>query len=279
MLRAAPADAPLQGALRAPNAGDLPLTNGRRMRIEMGTAVVIEALSPSATLGAAAMEAAFAAVRQVAQRLHPQAGESDLRQINTAAVGTVVPLWSGTLEVLRFARDLHRLSAGVFDPCLPERPGRLADLELIEGPLPAAIAHAPLTLDCGGIAKGYAVDRAIGALHAAGCAGGLVNAGGDLRVFGAARWPLLLRRPQGDYQPFELIDAALAASEVDARRRPSGHRGYYLRASAAAAVGCRYAAVRSATAMTADALTKCVLLCGAEFSRRLLEQLGSERLA
>ena len=40
-------------------------------------------------------------------------------------------------------------------------------------------------IDCGGIAKGYAVDVAIATLVRAGCSAGLVNAGGDLRAFGA----------------------------------------------------------------------------------------------
>jgi thiamine biosynthesis lipoprotein ApbE len=41
-----------------------------------------------------------------------------------------------------------------------------------------------LIVDLGGIAKGFAVDRAVKALKCAGLASGVVNAGGDLRVFG-----------------------------------------------------------------------------------------------
>jgi thiamine biosynthesis lipoprotein len=240
----------------------------------MGTTVVIEALAASAGLAAAALEASFAALTQVAQRLHPQAAGSDLEQINNAPAGEPVAIWAGTLEVLRFAQHLNRSSAGVFDPCLPSRVGRLTDLQLIEGPVPTAIAHAPLELDCGGIAKGYAVDQAIEALRLAGCAGGLVNAGGDLRVFGASAETLLLRRPDGAYQPLELKEGAIAVSDCDARRPPCGHRGYYVR-SGHADTRCRYAAVHAPQAMIADALTKCMLLCPATLSQALLEQHGS----
>jgi thiamine biosynthesis lipoprotein len=54
----------------------------------------------------------------------------------------------------------------------------------------------PLHLDLGGIAKGYAVDCAIGALQDAGMDAGRVNAGGDLRLFGDAAEPVHVRHPQ-----------------------------------------------------------------------------------
>ncbi len=88
----------------------------------------------------------------------------------------------GTREVQRFAQQLHARSAGVFDPCLPQRPGRIADLEITAF---AAICDAPLELDCGGVAKGFAVDCAVAALQAAGCQAGIVNAGGDPEEFAA----------------------------------------------------------------------------------------------
>jgi FAD:protein FMN transferase len=241
------------------------------MRIEMGTTVVIEALAGSAWLADAALEAGFAALTQVVQRLHPQAAGSDLQQINSAVGGEPVAIWAGTLEVLRFAQHLNRSSAGVFDPCLPSRVGKLTDLQLTEGPLPTAIAHAPLELDCGGIAKGYAVDQAIEALQLAGCAGGLVNAGGDLRVFGVGAETLLLRGPDGACQPLELREGAIAVSDRDARHPPAGHRGYYVR-TGYADTRCRYVAVHSPQAMIADALTKCMLLCPAALGQALLEQ-------
>jgi thiamine biosynthesis lipoprotein len=181
--------------------------------------------------------------------------------------------------VLRFAQRLGRLSGGVFDPCLPQCPGRLTDLDLIEGPRPAVLGHARLALDCGGIAKGYGVDRAIEALRGAGGTAGLVNAGGDVRVFGALRETVLLRRADGVYQPLALQDAAVAVSDRDARHRPSGHCGYYVRTTAPACGTRRYAAIRAPAAMTADALTKCALLCSAALSQELLNELDSERLA
>lgn len=48
-------------------------------------------------------------------------------------------------------------------------------------------------IDLGGIAKGYAVDRAIETLIAQSVPMGLVNAGGDLRAFGDRDWEIHLR--------------------------------------------------------------------------------------
>lgn len=47
--------------------------------------------------------------------------------------------------------------------------------------------HAPLIIDLGGIAKGFAVDLAVSALQAGGANAGCVNAGGDLVMFGRPR--------------------------------------------------------------------------------------------
>ena len=59
-----------------------------------------------------------------------------------------------------------------------------------------------MCLDLGGIAKGFAVDKAVESLMADGIKSGCVNAGGDLRVFGTAR-PIQIRNP---IAPNELID-------------------------------------------------------------------------
>ncbi|MGB9331294.1 MAG: FAD:protein FMN transferase [Steroidobacteraceae bacterium] len=246
----------------------------RRMRVLMGTSVVIEAQGASPGRAQAGIECAFAAVAEVALCLNPQHPGSDLRRINAADLGRAVPIGSGTREVLRFAQALHACSAGIFDPCLPLRPGRLADLEITAV---AAICHAPLALDCGGIAKGFAVDCAVAALQAAGCLAGLVNAGGDVRVFGAAHETILLRRHNERYQAVELAEAALAVSDRDAPHAPSGHRGYYVRGGAGASTR-RYAAVRARTAMSADALTKCVLLCPSALAQALLAQFDAAAL-
>jgi thiamine biosynthesis lipoprotein len=250
----------------------------RRMRIAMGTFVAIEARAAHAHTAQCGLEQAFAVIAELSRTLHPTLAESDVARINAAPCGQPVPVRAATLALLRFAQRLHALSEGIFDPCLPTAPGRLGDLALHEGPQPRAIAGVPLQLDLGGIAKGFAVDGAVQALKEAGCSAGVVNAGGDLRVFGTPAQKFLLRQAGGRYRSVPLKEAALAVSARAAAGAPGGHRGYYVRGRAACA-SRDYAAVRARDATTADALTKCVLLCPDELSAHLLRQLGADNLS
>ncbi len=256
--------------------GDVPV---RRMRMGLGTWVVIEASGCSATCALQALEDAFVRIRHVEERMHPNREGSDLLRLRQAPLGTAVAIDASTWAVLTCAQRLFGLSQGVFDPCLPHSAGRLCDLELSpQADTPWARASASLHVDCGGIAKGYAVDCALEALRAAGCSAGLVNAGGDLRVYGPQPQTLLLRRADGTYLPCELQEAALAVSDLDAANRPDEHRGYYLRERAGGATR-RYAAVRAPEAMVADALTKCVMLCAPALAHALARQMSADILA
>ena len=178
------------------------------------------------------------------------------------------------------AQRLQVLTDGVFDPCLPAMPGRLSDIEFCgewAASAPSVVCHAPLALDLGGIAKGYAVDCAVDALIAAGADAGLVNAGGDLRLFGARPQTILLRHANSSYETVVLQDIALAVSDLEALHRPPQHRGYYLRVSAAPAAR-GHAAVLAAHAVVADALSTCALLCDDERVQRALLAFSARRV-
>jgi FAD:protein FMN transferase len=71
-----------------------------------------------------------------------------------------------------------------------------------------------MQLDLGGIAKGYAVDRAVDCLRRQGIASALVNAGGDLRSFGLRHtvWVRDPAEPGRGIPLLETADAAVATS-------------------------------------------------------------------
>ncbi len=263
-------------------------TSVKRLRVSLGTLVAIEATAPSESIASAALESAFAAVAEVDRRMHPKAAHSDVARINDSPVNTAVPVHASVVELLRLARRLNVLTAGIFDPCLPEQPGSLRD---VEAELNSVTCRAPVALDFGGFAKGYAVDVAVEALKMAGCTAGVVNAGGDLRVFGPKANPVFLRGPGSGLTQIDLDEAALAVSDADSQRRPPEHRGYYCRCVAAQPnrgsdrmdgghpLVTRYAAVTAREASVADALAKCVMLCPKEISDRALRAFGATRLA
>lgn len=251
----------------------------RRLRVMCGTLVAIEAAASSETAALAAIELAFDALGAVDRLMHPSRAGSDLARINGARRGEAVPLDRSTWSVLQLARRVHAASGGAFDPCLPLRPGQLPDLELSEaadGKHYWARCRRPLCLDLGGIAKGYAIDCAIGTLLEARCVTGLVNAGGDLRVFGERAETILLRHADGICEPRLLKNAALAVSDTESERRPSEHRGYYWRAGRP--VQRPHAAVLAPEAAVADALTKCVLLGARAQAAHALRAFGAMEL-
>jgi len=254
----------------------------RRLRVALGTWIAIEAKAASppggpgttATAPAieqSALEAAYAAINRVEQAMHPHRRGSDLARINSAPLHVPIEIQPDTWRVLQLARRLHAITGGVFDPCLPNRPGSLQDVEI--GSEPLLVCHAPVEIDLGGIAKGYAIDRAVGELIEHGCCAGLVNAGGDLRVFGEREEPILLRQADTRFRQLALKNSALAVSDQGSTDRPPEHQGYYNRKGQTTAR--RYAAVIAKDAATADGLTKCVLLCEPDQAARVLHELGA----
>jgi thiamine biosynthesis lipoprotein len=246
----------------------------RRLRIALGTGVAIEATAESTEAAQDGLESAFAAVEKIDRLMHPRRDGSDLARIHAAAPGVRVPLHHDTWDVLVLARRVHEASGGVFDPCVA---GCFSQIELGSDE-PFAICHAPASIDLGGIAKGYAVDRAVEALRTAGCSSGLVNAGGDLRVFGPQAHTVFVRIGVAAH-PVGLLESALAVSDMDAPQRPSEHRGYYVGRSTDPSPTARYAAVVAHEAAVADALTKCVLLCSRETTARALQEFGASQMA
>ena len=147
---------------------------------------------------------------------------SEVSGFNRAPAGREVALSDETRDLLRRARALHQATAGAFDVTagplidgwrraadegrLP-RPEELADLRAASSwadlrltERGAVKTRSTLRLDIDGIAKGYAIDRALEALRRSGAVGGMVEVGGDLRVFGEA--PTAAGWAVGVYDPF-----------------------------------------------------------------------------
>jgi FAD:protein FMN transferase len=239
-----------------------------RLRVALGTFTAIDAAADSHETAARGIEAAFEAIRTVDRLMHPERADSDLARLSEAAVGVAIKVHPWTWAVLALCRDLHEVTHGIFDPCLPSSPGRMSDLDTLDGA--RVQCRARLELDLGGIAKGYAVDRALEALKTAGCQSGLVNAGGDLAVFGPREHEIVFGGA-GDARSIRLRDAALATSEIAAPSRPSGHRGHYHGVTGELADRGRVSIIAPCAAV-ADALTKCLLWCDRESAQELLRR-------
>jgi len=246
-----------------------------RLRVAFGTFVAIEAEAANEPAVERGLVDAFEALVRIEGLMHPERPGSDLVSLTESAPGTALPIDRWTWEVLELCRDLHRVSQGTFDPCLDLAPGRMADIELLDGL--RVRAHVPVRIDLGGVAKGYAVDRAVEALRNAGCEGGLVNAGGDLAVFGRRGRTLYCGAPHGPTTAVYLRDAALATSDTNSLSRPAQHRGYYHGSSRQKAISGRISVVAPRAAI-ADGLTKCLLAADGVPTQPMLQAFGARHV-
>jgi FAD:protein FMN transferase len=167
---------------------------------------------------------------------------SDLSRVNAAPPGQAVPVRAELMAGLRVAKDVYGRTGGAFDVTyLPvfrlwEQAGKAGRTptaeelaaakalcgwdkwELLEGAARKSAAGAGIGL--GGL-KGWAVARAAQAMRRAGCAGGLVNAGGDIGCFGPSprggKWRIAIRDPfhpdeDSYFGTLELTDACVFTS-------------------------------------------------------------------
>lgn len=186
-----------------------------RMRPLLGTFVTIRAQGAahhSEAAVAAAVESAFVAIGQVDRLMSFHRRGSDIGRLNRARPGTLLRVHRWTHQVLREAQRLRSESGGAFN-CNVGAPLMRAGLlpKLVRGQAVRRRHTQPdihlvqcgwvrlsarVVFDLGGIAKGFAVDKAVEALQRGGIASGLVNAGGDMRAFGVEPQPVWARCPR-----------------------------------------------------------------------------------
>ena len=246
-----------------------------RLRIALGTFVAVEAEAPRENTVEQGIAAAFAAIAKLDRLMHPERAGSDIALLSDCKPPTVLAVDPWTWEVLELCQEIHRVSRGAFDPCLHVAPGRVTDIELLDGF--RVRTRAAVRVDLGGVAKGYAVDRALESLRTAGCSAGLVNAGGDLAVFGARSRTLYCDTACGTPVAVELKDAALATSDTENPTRPAQHRGYYHGLHGEAPMEGRVT-VTAPRAAVADALTKCLLAAAGVPREAMLEPFGARQV-
>ena len=257
----------------------------RRARPLLGTLTQISVAAPLAPVDLhAAVDAAFGEIAVVHALMSWHDADSELSRLNRCAPGGIARVHAHTRAVLDAALRIARLSDGAFDPCtgatlarwgllprhapsrqLPPRPPQRASWRDIELTDEGVRFHRPVSLDLGGIAKGYAVDLAVQRLLQLGIREIVVNAGGDLRVAGTGEHTAVIRHPCSAHAPahsLRLHNEALATSSAFGSERQV-HGGAVCAlvdpATDRAYAGRDSVSVRAATCMTADALTKVAL--------------------
>lgn len=255
---------------------------------------LVEVTVPEASAGA--LGSAFAAIAQVQAHMSFHAADSDLALLRNSRPGEAVEVAPETIEVLRIALKLYRETKGLFDVTvgrelvrggfLPQPEGLTAahcsgtsaDIEIVDERRVGC--HKPMLIDLGGIAKGFAVDQAVAALQAAGVSEGLVNAGGDLRMFGARDWTVRLRDGDGTVrESIALADCAIASSAnaASSHRRLGRLRTPHIGAGRAPVSVPTRVSIIADRCVIADALTK-VAIAAPAVAHRIAAVYGARIL-
>ncbi len=195
----------------------------------MGTDVVLTAYTLNDKSAEEAFTAAYNEIRRIERLMTdwewPGQPASDVVRINAEAGGKAVPVSDETVEVIVQSLEMSRLSGGAFDITYAAMRGLWKFDEDMEKRIPPAaeiarqrrlinwrdvivdraantvkLRRRGMRLGLGGIAKGYAVDRASAVLRDFGLTDYMVQAGGDLYVSGQkgpANWMVGVRDPRG----------------------------------------------------------------------------------
>jgi thiamine biosynthesis lipoprotein len=274
----------------------------------MGTVVQITFWTDDEPAAAKAADAVFAEFDRLDALMTTWTDDSDVSKINAAAGKKAVAVSEETFTVIQRAVEVSRLSKGVFDITVGVYAGLWKFDEDNDGTIPEAaevekrrklVGWKNIVLDkkkrtvklkkkgmkitLGGIAKGYAVDRAAKLLWDAGFVDFILQAGGDMFVSGkkdASPWVVGIRDPRGDradtfavapienhsfstsgdYERFVLKDGVRYHHILDPRTgRP--------------AMATRSVTVMAKDAFTADAWSKVLFILGAEEAMKLVEKL------
>ncbi|MGB8400490.1 FAD:protein FMN transferase [Bradyrhizobium sp.] len=258
----------------------------RRARPLLGTFVEIEVAGAARPEMDCAVNAAFEAVAHVQRLMSFHAPDSDVSRLNREAFHRPTGVDPWTFEVLEAAVEMHRRSNGVFDvavaptlqamgllprsadnPPVPAGARSFDAIELLPGQT-VRFRRRDIGIDLGGIAKGFAVDRALKVLRGFHIPNGLVNAGGDLAAFGPAPQRIHIRDPRDPRRLIGHVDIANQALASTARRFDP-FRSAQTTGSAIVDPGTSEPAgaidgttVRAPSCMIADALTKIVMISG-----------------
>lgn len=252
-------------------------------------------------------DAAFDEVRRIDGLLSTYKSDSEISEVNRRASSEPVSVGADFRDVVVASRHYYELSEGCFDPSVyplmrmwgfTKREGRIPTEDEFDAALPlvnfgkvaldesaraVSFEQEGMALDFGGIAKGYAVDRAVAALKELGVKNAIIDAGGNFYALGTPTgresWRVGIRHPlrrdeiiarlpvadggvatSGNYERFFEIDGKKYCHIMDPRTgRP--------------VEGMLSATVVAETAMAADALSTSVFVLGEDKGMQLIESL------
>jgi thiamine biosynthesis lipoprotein len=263
----------------------------------MGTTVETTARSTDIDYCKKALLAAYEEMQRVENLLSCQMDSSEISAINRAAGIQAVKVSFETLSILQRSSDYSKKYNGVFDVTigplsdlwgfsedkeiiLPKNKTiktlmklvNYVDMDINENDTTVFLKKKGMSIDLGGIAKGYAIDRGSSVLKNMGIKNFILNAGGDIYVSGTkdkeTLWKVGIKHPRHSNDliaTFDLRDYAVATSgDYERFKIINGKRYHHILNPATGYPGTlsESSTILAPTAEEADATATYVFLLG-----------------
>jgi len=233
--------------------GGISLTSVSRQSVVMGSLISFQVVTETEKAGYKAIRRAEQIFRSLEHTFSMYDEGSEMAMLARNAGTGPMDVSDEAIELLTFAKDVYRQSGTYFDitvePAMKrwgfrKNPGQkisqptedeLRNLERIIGSDKITIegkkvllAEQGMAIDTGGIAGGYALDKATAAMKKCDISAAFINFSGDIHCFGSPlegqKWPVYLVDPQTQQplkEPILLSDEALSTSGAYQNRRGS----------------------------------------------------------
>lgn len=271
----------------------------------MGTVIEITLFSEDEAATQKAALRAFQEIKRIEQLMSPWIETSDVSRLNRSAGKEWIKVSPETFDVLKRSQKISGLSEGAFDITIAPLTGlwrkarergvppayeevkntlNLVNYKnlLIQSDRRIFLKNKGMAIDPGGIAKGYAVDRAFETLMSFGYKNLIINAGGDLRTGGLKNnqpWSIGIqnpRAPENVMATISVIDSAIATSgDYEKFFFHQGKRYHHILnpKTGFPADGCQSVTILLKNGMMADGLATAVFVLGPEKGYALCQRL------
>ncbi len=279
----------------------------KKSKALMGTEMEITVASADEKAAHKAIDAAFAEIRRIEEMMSTYISESQLSKINSAAGKKAVKVDQELLRLIKRSIEYAEMTEGGFNIAvgpliklwrvseggnIPKKVEIRKALEIIdyrdividEKKKTVFLKKKGMAIDLGGIAKGYASDRAEIVLKKNGIVSGVVAVAGDINAFGmkvdGAKWRIGIQHPRkkdaflgiieledeavstsGDYERFFIKDGKRYHHIMDPKTgEPAGK--------------CQSVTIVAKEATATDALSTGIFVMGPEKGMELIERLS-----
>ncbi len=270
----------------------------------MGTVIRVELWHDQKEKAHQAIQAVLDEMHRIDHLMSPYKSESELSKVNNLAARQAVVISDELLSLIQRSLQFSERTQGAFDITFasvgglydyrnrikPEPSRLLKKLPAVNyrhikiNPVKKTISfeQKDVQIDLGGIAKGYAVDRAIELLVNRRITSAIVTAGGDSRILGDKRgrpWMVGVRDPRNKKElivALPITDSAISTSgDYERYFESDGVRHHHI---ISPKTGESIHSTRSVTilgpdATTTDALSTSIFVLGPEKGMKLIESI------